>query len=719
MELFAASSPVHECPNRNILIDFDLGKLPAAELAAVAHHVSSCERCEEVVHSLQEHGDDDSLIARLKECMNGPPPPDGPAYAGMEALAETVLMTTGYLERTVRDGALGFSFEETITDKSFGQYEVLGKIDEGGMGVVYLARQIPLQRMVALKMILAGHHADAQFVARFIREGKAVAKLRHPNVVQVYELGEHDGLPYYSMELVNGGSLRARLAGGPLEPREAAEIVRTLAAAMEYAHQEGVIHRDLKPANILLEKDGTPKIADFGLAKLLNHESCEITTVHLTESGAILGTPCYMSPEQAAGSSEIGRLTDVYSLGTILYQSLTGRPPFSGTKVEILRLVRSTAPPTPSSVRPGIPYWLESVCLKCLEKSPARRYPSAQALADDLGRWLREERPQGVPSRLTRLRRRARRHQAVFLTGLALILVAAPLLSVGATHYLNMPERTIERIEDELARGRAVKLIGETGSPKWSRWMCGKSGSSSALANDGTFTVDTWSLGLLELLRDPQSESYKITAQVRHEKSDIEGEVGLFFARSASRRPPSNLQFFTQLTFNAVRGNADRVGRFPPEFRPPGPVKGNVVLLLPHLLSDEALGPYIDRRLSAGATGPRFMPLGSKNGRWHDLEVIVTPVSVTARWDNEPSFSAAPSEIQKNVNLDLTAHPLPAAGALPRGFLPEFSARGGLGLYIWKGVASFRSFTVTPLSINPPRPSPLTKGYHHEETESR
>jgi serine/threonine-protein kinase len=272
MGWLVSASPDYGCPDRNALADFDLGKLPTTELVAVAQHVSSCERCEEVLHALQGEPADDRFISRLKRCLEGPPPPSGPAYAGMQALAETVLVTPAIQERAVRDQDLGFSFKE-MTDKSFGQYEVRDKIGEGGMGVVYLARQVPLKRMVALKMILAGHHAGAQTVARFTREGKAVARLRHPNVVQVYELGEHEGLPYLSMELMTGGSLQAKLDGRPLDPREAAEIVRTLAAAVEYAHQEGVVHRDLKPANILLDKDGTPKISDFGVAKLLDPES--------------------------------------------------------------------------------------------------------------------------------------------------------------------------------------------------------------------------------------------------------------------------------------------------------------------------------------------------------------------------------------------------------------------------------------------------------------
>ena len=694
MEMYVAAYPAYGCPNRNILIDFDLGMLPLPESAAIAVHVSSCDRCEEVLHSLQGQADHDVVIARLKECLNEPTLTIGSDCARGEALAETVRAATLFRGRTIREEDLGFSFVEMAVE-SFGQYELLGKINEGGMGVVYLARQTPLNRMVALKMILAGRHASTQDIARFRREGKAIARLRHPNVVEVYELGEHDGLPYYSMELVKGGSLGARLAEKPLSPREAAEAVRTLALAVYYAHQEGVIHRDLKPGNILIEKDGTLKLADFGLAKLLSSESEGTTTVHLTETDAIIGTPSYMSPEQAAGSAEIGPATDIYSLGAILYTMLTGRPPFTGkSKVEVMEKVRSTPPVPPSNVCEGVPYWLESVCLKCLEKSPAHRYPSAQALADDLDLFLNDERPKGVPSRLERSVKYARRHTAAVMTCLALISVGVPLLSVGATHYLNMPERTIERIEDELARGRPVMLIGETGRPEWSRWRMGQAASQTALAKDQTFTISSWSLGLLELLPAPRSKRYRINAQVRHDKSDRTGEVGLYFAHKVYPRAPTDIHFFTQLTFNAVRSDMESRVFLPPDFklRPP---RGNMVQFLPRLVTDETVGPHMDRRFSS-LRGPEFKNLGDENGIWFDLEVIVIPEEITARWNGQP-IGTTPAAIQATVDNTLKSFPSHPGDPIPPTFLPAFDSGGALGLYISRGSASFRAVSVTPL----------------------
>jgi hypothetical protein len=280
-------------------------------------------------------------------------------------------------------------------------YEILGELGRGGMGVVYKARQVGLNRLVALKMILAGGHASAGELDRFRTEGKAVARLQHPNVVAIHEVGEQNGLPYFSLEYCEGGSLAARLHGTPWEPAKAAALVETLALAMQAAHERGIIHRDLKPANILLAEDGTPKITDFGLAKQLD------SAAGRTATGAILGTPSYMAPEQAAGAKEIGPAADVYALGAVLYELLTGRPPFrAGTDFDTMMQVLEREPVPPTRLNPSVPRDLETICLRCLEKEPARRYDSAVALAEELGRFRAGEpilaRPPGPVERLNR-----------------------------------------------------------------------------------------------------------------------------------------------------------------------------------------------------------------------------------------------------------------------------------------------------------------------------
>jgi tetratricopeptide (TPR) repeat protein/tRNA A-37 threonylcarbamoyl transferase component Bud32 len=262
-------------------------------------------------------------------------------------------------------------------------YSIVGELGRGGMGVVYRARQERLNRTVALKMILAGEHAPPEAGIRFLGEAEAVARLHHPNIVQVHAFGEHDGRPYLEMEYVAGGSLADRLDGTPWSAREAARLVETLARAIQEVHRLGVVHRDLKPANVLLATDGTPKIADFGLAKWLDVES------GLTRTDHVVGSPSYMAPEQAEGKAgAVGPAADVYALGAILYELLTGRPPFrAATALETLEQVKSAEPVSPRRLRPGLPRDLETVCLKCLRKEPARRYDSASDLAEDLRRF--------------------------------------------------------------------------------------------------------------------------------------------------------------------------------------------------------------------------------------------------------------------------------------------------------------------------------------------
>gem|GEM_PF-4846377 len=263
-------------------------------------------------------------------------------------------------------------------------YEILDKLGDGGMGVVYLARQKGLGRMVALKMIRGSASEDA--MQRFVLEARAVAKIRHPNIVQIYEIGEVDHVPYFSLELLEGGNFTQKLANTPQDPRQSARWVKTLAEAMYEAHSKNVIHRDLKPANVMLAGDGTLKITDFGLAKELEKEQAEGNTV----SGQIMGTPSYMSPEQASGKvEELGPLTDLYALGAILYEMLTGRPPFKGTSaMATVFSVIHEEPVAPSKLVPRLPRDIETICLKCLEKDPAKRYSDCRALAEDLQNFL-------------------------------------------------------------------------------------------------------------------------------------------------------------------------------------------------------------------------------------------------------------------------------------------------------------------------------------------
>ncbi len=269
----------------------------------------------------------------------------------------------------------------------FGDYELLEEIARGGMGIVYKARQVSLNRIVALKMILAGQLASDDDVKRFHTEAEAAANLAHPGIVPIFEVGLHEGQHYFSMGFVEGESLARKVAEGPLPPREAAQLIEQVTRAVAYAHKHGVIHRDLKPGNVLMDIDGKPHIADFGLAKRVEDDS------DLTRTGQIVGTPSYMSPEQASGNlEEIRPTTDVYSLGAVLYALLTGRPPFqSANTSDTLNQVKTQEPVSPRQLNATVPRDLETVCLKCLEKERHQRYVSAEELADDLRRVINNE----------------------------------------------------------------------------------------------------------------------------------------------------------------------------------------------------------------------------------------------------------------------------------------------------------------------------------------
>jgi WD40 repeat protein/tRNA A-37 threonylcarbamoyl transferase component Bud32 len=339
---------------------------------------------------------------------------------------------------------------------SFGDYELLNEIGRGGQGVVYRARQKKLNRLVALKTIPLGHLTSADRLKRFRLEAEAAASLNHPHIVPIYEVGEREGFCYYSMRLVQGGRLDQALAGKPLPARRTAQLLASLARTVHHAHQHGILHRDIKPANILLDEAGEPHLTDFGLARLVEQDST------LTRTVDILGTPSYMAPKQAAGQSrQLTTAADIYSLGAVLYFLLTGSPPFAGgTSFETIRMVLDTEPRWPSMLNPAVDRDLETICMKCLEKEPARRYSTAPELAEELERFLNGEpilaRPIGVGVRIMRWSRR--KPALASLSAVVLILLLVLVFGSPLAVYLIDRARQAEASEHARAEARGTDL---------------------------------------------------------------------------------------------------------------------------------------------------------------------------------------------------------------------------------------------------------------------
>ena len=415
--------PRTECLTPAGLAAYHLGDLPDAELVEIGEHLEGCVHCQLEVQALDGLSDDE-VDAYRASALAGP-------LAGDAAPPLRV-----------------------------GDYEILGEIGRGGMGVVYRARHAQLRRVVALKMLLGDYFADRDQRLRFRAEAEAVARLQHPHIVQLFEIGEHRGetgppCPYLCFEFVEGGNLAHRLADALPAPAQAAAWLQTLAGAVHAAHGQGIIHRDLKPANVLLTRDGLPKICDFGVAKLTTGSDLK------TLSGMLVGTAEYMAPEQAEGKSDATPATDVYALGAILYEMLTGKPPFrGGTSLETLNLVRQVEPVPPRRLLPRLPIDLETICLKCLEKDGTRRYPTALALAEDLRRFLADEPIRARrASAVERNWRWARRNPAIAVLGG--ILIGVLVLATAFSLWL-ADTRETARKGAELARSQEAAARRKT-----------------------------------------------------------------------------------------------------------------------------------------------------------------------------------------------------------------------------------------------------------------
>jgi serine/threonine-protein kinase len=579
--------------------------------------------------------------------------------------------------RTVPEDRAGQATTAGDALPALGPHELLEQIGEGGMGVVFRARDVVLGRLVALKMIRSGALAGPEEVERFYREARAAARLRHPNVVPIHGLGLHGGQHCFTMDLIAGGSLARRLPDFQRDARAAVALVEKVARAVHLAHGEGIIHRDLKPGNVLLDERGEPLVTDFGLAKYPDG-------VDVTRSGQVLGTPAYMSPEQAAGqAAQVTPASDVWSLGVILYELLAGQRPFRGQDTEeVKQRVLTAEPPRPGKLRRGLPRDLEVIVLKCLEKEPGRRYASAEALADDLRNWSDgrpiQTRPLPWPRRLGRaLRRHPWRGAAA---GLCLLLAGA----VPLFFHFTDPDRPLKALQGRLARGHEVTLIGDGGGPPWKEWVQGEGVFLPPPGQDDAFTISALNRALLALLRDPQ-QGYRLTAEVRHNEHSKGGEVGLFFGHSRYATGPGPSHSCCTWTFNDFERSVWDPGR--------GELAGAASLAVRR--SRESGGWS-----SEVVCARHFSPAGLAAGQlppWRHLAVEVRPDTVQVFWENQPAGSVAHARLGER----LRALPIPrlnnpiAEGGPDAG--PGFTPRGTVGLFVARGTASFRRVVVRPI----------------------
>jgi len=571
--------------------------------------------------------------------------------------------------------------------RRLGNYDLIEELGRGGMGVVFKAVQRRADRLVAVKLILGGAASGAEDRERFESEVQALARLKHPNIVPVFEVGDVEDCPYYSMEYMPGGTLSQLAKDGPLPPEKAAAIVETLAGAVEAAHQVGVLHRDIKPGNVLLDAEGTPKLTDFGLAKRLDRDD------GLTHTGSVLGTPGYMPPEQARGERYLTPAADVYSLGATLFALLAGRPPFAGKDFhDTLQKVLQDDAPRLRGKRPDVSRDLEAVCLKCLEKDSHRRYATAQALADDLARWREGASTIARPQSLARraLRQALRRWRPAALAG---TLIGGTLLAVALAALLVVYYRDPVRTQHaDLLRGETLTLIKAAGPPKWQRWAAG-TGSVSDAAASGPFQVFSAGSGLLELVPTVPRNHFRITAEFKHEEAvDATSCVGIYVARSEAENIEDSVAARAVLVFFR-----DRPGTQKSVFS-----IGDILDVQDSLLLSTPAHPFLVQGSPQASLAVKE-PKPSVQRPWRRVIAEVGPAGIRVQFFsdlNGPPRDAATKPIQLNRFWQQnpayrewlkTNHPEVTSARL------EYAPHGGCGIFVRNAKAMFRNVVVEPL----------------------
>jgi serine/threonine-protein kinase len=597
------------------------------------------------------------------------------------------------------------------------EYEVLEELDRGGMGIVYRALHTVLQREVALKVLRPGTAAEPRRVRRFVREAQALARLRHENIVPIYEARFHQGQFYFAMEFVRGGSLAAHMDRYSQNPAAAAEIVEKVARAVQHAHEENILHRDLKPANILLDESGRPLVADFGLARFTEPTdgarpangkegpegpTTDVATVvePLTDTGVLPGTPPYMAPEQFRPDlGPVTKQTDVWALGVILYELLTGRRPFKGKDVGAIgRAVCEEAPARPGAVRPGLDRGLEAIVTKCLRKDPAQRYASAARVAAELKNWRDGEPLEVLPAgRSRRAVRWAVRHPAVTTALLLLcgfggvIPFAIPPRPQPAEDPEERAEReyrqAAERADRDLAEGRPVALLdtAEGAFPYRRRFGDVQVRVADERVAQGQVRVVARSLSLLEVFPNPSREAYRVRIRMRHDDwLTPMSNVGVYVAHHSQTTPVGPQHFFVRFVFADVGDKAllfkDRNGQ-----------KGShaefglsYVGASPTTVYQTTLSgfPYLFYLPQAPYKYP---------GPWRDLTVEVTSPRVRAVWGTLEVGEIGSKELTKWFQGLMRRR-----GEL-KGISPAANFRGAFGLFLYNASLSIQSLSVEPL----------------------
>ncbi len=559
-------------------------------------------------------------------------------------------------------------------------YEVEEELGRGAMGVVYKARQKGLDRLVAVKVVRAFHLAGPADLARFRTEALAVGRVDHRHVVRVHACGEEQGCPYYVMEYLPGGSLARLLRHGRLDVRRAVELVRQVALGVQAAHDQGVIHRDLKPGNVLLDAQGNARVTDFGLAKLRDEDTTR------TRSGAILGTPAYMAPEQAAGRSHLVReAADVWALGVMLFECLTGQRPFRGASPgEVLYRIQHEEPPLPRHLCGDVPAELEAVCLRCLSKEPGQRYPSAGAVARDLGRWLAGE-PVGVARPATTMRPRVRRPALVGLATLLGVLLLLPVLLAPAPLRLSAQER-VRRAFHRAAPGRPVALYVRGQPPVWANLVVGKRETVVAAEPGKALSLGTHWVCLYELLPpDPRRGGYRLTVEMRHGISDFGFAVGPYVGRE--EHPLAN---GTGHTF-ALLGFCDP--ELLKELGQPLQLPGRAGLAL-YYVEPHGDDPPIHRRMMCGPGVPlkEFGRPGPGKTAWRTLVIEARADSIRIRCGEAEAGSKPIPFLQKLFRVSTRREPR------LKTVQPGYAPSGGAGLFVIGGAIEVRRALVEPLA---------------------